>query len=895
MRGPLTALMEQAAEQINPAGVRQAQLWPGAQHSNHWLWPHLRYLIVFGGGLLVAAVIGFGLLMTQQFREVALKDTEERLADLATLLARQTALTLADLDERMLAYAESENHASPMPRTPRKPTSGMSAPELAVELSVIDAGGHLIRSTNASYRPGTDFTDERAWQIHLDRADLGLRLGKPHIDRRSGRWSMKLSRRLAGPNGRFDGVVIASIDPMKLELFSQQPSGGRSVSRAVLTDDEGMVAWDAAGVAEYDSSNEKLRWFMEKWRRSPNGVVRIGEGRGGAPRLVAYRMLSPYPMGVSVTMPEVAALAPAQGRGDVVLRMVAIIAIAGCAVIALCLVAIRSLLASHRRQDELRRVEAEVRTRFEAMIEQTPLVAVQGFGRDGRILHWNRASELMFGEPRARMVGTRAQEYWSNADKARHFESVLTEAWTSGQPTEPMELSLRCRDGRSVQTLASLIPIRENGDVVEVFAMLVDISARHQAEQALRSSERRFRDMADSTQLLIWTAGPDMRCDYVNRYWLSYTGQTTDACLGSKWLGLLHRDDVDSAIRAARTGYFSRRAFEVDYRIRRADGSYRWMQTHAVPWFNADDRLAGYIGTSVDVHDLRMHRERLESEVRSRTAELHAALESAQAAQLAAEQAATAKSQFLANMSHELRTPLHAILSFAALGKRRLARSTPEKLGDYFARIQTSGERLLGLLNDLLDLAKLEAGQATIALQLGDILVPIKEIFAELEALAGDKKLKLALVSSSPSVLAMVDKGKFSQLIRNLMGNAIKFTPAGGTIEVRVGGAPAGTGVELTVADSGVGIPDDELERIFDKFVQSSRTRSGAGGTGLGLAICREIAALHGGTLSARNGANGGAEFTFRLPSAEASPAQTTIPANREASNHGIDERIGGR
>ncbi|HMM72382.1 MAG TPA: PAS domain S-box protein, partial [Rhodocyclaceae bacterium] len=778
---------------------------------------------------------------------------------------------------------------------PQEPTNGVSAPELAVELSVIDAGGRLIRSTSASHRPGSDFTDERAWQIHLDRADQGLHFGTPHIDRRSGRWSMKLSRRLVGSNGRFEGVVIASIDPTKLDLFSKHLSGGRTVFRAVLTDDEGTVSWDATGMTEYDSSNERHRWFMEQSRRSPSGVVRIDEDRGGPARLVAYRMLSPYPMAVSVSMPEAAALAPVQGRIDVVLRMVAIIAVVGCAATALCLAATRSLLNSHRRQDELRRAEAEARTRFEAMIEQTPLVAVQGFDRDGRILHWNRASELLLGEPGARMIGSRAQEYWSDPDKIRHFESVLAGVWTSGQPTEPMELSLRCRDGRRIHALASIIPIRENGEVVEVFCMLVDITARHQAEQALLASERRFRDMADSTQLLIWTAGPDMRCDYVNRYWLRYTGQSIDDCLGSKWLALLHRDDVDSAIRAARTGYFTRRAFEVDYRIRRADGSYRWMQARAVPWFDADGCVAGYIGTSVDVHDLRMHRERLESEVRTRTAELRTALEAAQAAQLAAEQAAEAKSLFLANMSHELRTPLHAILSFAALGKRRLASSVPEKIGDYFARIQTSGERLLGLLNSLLDLAKLEAGQATIALQLADILVPIREVFAELEALADEKNLRLSLMSPSPSVLAMVDKEKFSQLIRNLMGNAIKFTPAGGTIELRVAGAPEGKGIEVTVADSGVGIPADEMESIFDKFVQSSRTRSGAGGTGLGLAICREIAALHGGTLSARNGANGGAEFTFRLPSAEASPAQTTIPANREASNHGIDERIGGR
>ncbi|KAF7600055.1 MAG: hypothetical protein CGU28_04340 [Candidatus Dactylopiibacterium carminicum] len=235
-----------------------------------------------------------------------------------------------------------------------------------------------------------------------------------------------------------------------------------------------------------------------------------------------------------------------------------------------------------------------------------------------------------------------------------------------------------------------------------------------------------------------------------------------------------------------------------------------------------------------------------------------------------AERANAAKSMFLTNMSHELRTPMHGILSFARLGLERAPAVQSERLQGYFERILTSGERLMGLLDDLLDLAKLESGRMEVHLQPSLLGPVVYEVLAEFEAMASSRRLRL-LASLTDVGLAMADAKLCRQVLRNLVSNAIKFSPEGGEVSInlsagRFGGDIVHAAVELRIADQGPGIPEDELERVFDKFVQSTKTHSGAGGTGLGLAICREIVGLHQGEVFARNRAGGGAEFVLRLP-----------------------------
>ena len=292
----------------------------------------------------------------------------------------------------------------------------------------------------------------------------------------------------------------------------------------------------------------------------------------------------------------------------------------------------------------------------------------------------------------------------------------------------------------------------------------------------------------------------------------------------------------------------------------------------------------GFVTIYTDVTDrkqaddeLRQHRDHLQELVTERTARLEAALHQARAA-------SQAKSEFVANMSHELRTPMHAILSFSELGSERAAAQAQEKLGQYFGRIQHSATRLLTLINELLDLSKVESGNMELELETTDVLLLTQQAALHIESLLDKHKLSLEITSQATRTSLPLDAKRITQVILNLLSNAIKFSPEGSKIKVeltdtellagrRASDTEALTALAIHVTDSGPGIPEDELDSIFEKFVQSSLTKTGAGGTGLGLAISRAIVNQHRGTLVAVNNSEGGACFTITLPLSPATGA----------------------
>jgi signal transduction histidine kinase len=233
----------------------------------------------------------------------------------------------------------------------------------------------------------------------------------------------------------------------------------------------------------------------------------------------------------------------------------------------------------------------------------------------------------------------------------------------------------------------------------------------------------------------------------------------------------------------------------------------------------------------------------------------------------AAETANRSKSEFLANISHELRTPLHGILSYARFGLNEATTAERSELHEFFHNVDHCAENLLHLVNDLLDLSKLEAGRMTFDFRPADLGELVAVAIDEFRSLCAEHKVEIRYQRPEEATATMVDPDRIQQVFRNLLSNAVKFSPSSGTIGVRL--RRVGKAMLLSVRDEGPGIPPDEIEAVFDKFVQSSKTKSNSGGTGLGLAICREIVAGHKGRVWVENNAGVGCIFYVELPVAD--------------------------
>ena len=252
-------------------------------------------------------------------------------------------------------------------------------------------------------------------------------------------------------------------------------------------------------------------------------------------------------------------------------------------------------------------------------------------------------------------------------------------------------------------------------------------------------------------------------------------------------------------------------------------------------------------------------------------AQLAVSERAAHAAREQADGANNHKSEFLANMSHELRTPLNAILGFSDLLQEQLGATLTDRQKRYIHNIRDGGEHLLRLINDVLDLSKVEAGRIEVRPE----PVSLEALLAPVLAVARDSAQTQGVdleVSDRAELQLHLDSGRVRQILYNLLSNAIKFTPAGGRVELRVAGDD--NALELVVADSGIGIPADKHDRVFGTFERLNEGRSHVGGTGLGLALTKRLVELHGGSIDFDSREGHGSTFRVRLPDVVVDPTK---------------------
>ena len=321
-------------------------------------------------------------------------------------------------------------------------------------------------------------------------------------------------------------------------------------------------------------------------------------------------------------------------------------------------------------------------------------------------------------------------------------------------------------------------------------------------------------------------------------------------------------------------------------RIDSSNSGCKYLNVTYYPSFDDEGKISEVVMIADDITSLKQAEEtlkktnnELEQKVVKRTEELQHEIderkqieESLLIAKQEAEHANQAKTEFLANISHELRNPMHQILSYSKYGLAKIKKVNKEKLFHYFNQISKSANRLMFLLNDLLDISKMESGKMGYKMETANVYQILNDVVSELKPMIEGKNVSLEVIDPLISTKVICDYYKMGQVIRNLLTNAIKFTPEEKYIVVffkqceRANKKCTIPSLQVSICDQGVGIPEDELDLVFDKFTQSSKTKTGVGGTGLGLAICQEIVEAHGGRIWAENNSESGATFSFVLP-----------------------------
>lgn len=504
--------------------------------------------------------------------------------------------------------------------------------------------------------------------------------------------------------------------------------------------------------------------------------------------------------------------------------------------------------------------------------------------------------------------GQTAEEFVIDPASAIHPEEreEYREAWDAalrkGEPLSRM-VQVKRFDDRYRTFYMRAVPLRdERGIITHWFCTMMDIHNQRQAHlEAIQhvhetAGDQKYKSLAESTPIIVFTTHPTKGVQYANNKWYAYSGRTPSETLGFQYVEAIHPDDRKKGMlpydRDGKPEHsrfqgkeFMNGIYTVELRIMNKDNEYRWhLATFTCSENNTLSSESIWFGTCTDIHDQKLIQEKLKE------------------AKDAAQRTIESKTQFLSNMSHEIRTPLIGISGMVAfLLDTKL---TDEQL-DYCHTISSSSEALLMVINDILDLSKVESGKMTLTSAWFHVRQLVEEVNELLSSMAISKNLELNyIIENDVPTWVKGDRIRLRQVMLNITGNAIKFTDEGEIfVSCKIGyRTPTDESLgeyemmlEFAVHDTGRGFTNEDATRMFQPFSQVHASNVPVAGTGLGLVISKQLINLHGGDLTCKGEKNVGSKFTFdcrvTLPSENDKPTEKEIAKMRGARRRsGYDE-----
>jgi len=500
--------------------------------------------------------------------------------------------------------------------------------------------------------------------------------------------------------------------------------------------------------------------------------------------------------------------------------------------------------------EDLKRAQEGLRnptSRLDELFEQAP-EGVAVLSADGRIVRVNKEFTRMFGYQLDEVLQQPIDDLIVPEvllEGSRAFTQLLKE----GGRVE-IETVRKRKDGTQIDVSLLAVSGRTTcGEQAVNYAIYRDITERKRAEGRLRESEARFQAMADTAPVMIWMTGTDGLCNYFSKPWLEFTGRTMEQEVGLGWTEGVHPDDVQGCFDGFLPAFEARKPFRMEYRLKRVDGEYRWVMESGIPRYTGEGEFAGYIGSNIDITDLK-HAEEEREKLRQAQAEL------------AHINRVTAMGELTASLAHEIKQPIAAAITDAGTCLKWLARDRPdvEEAREAASRIIKDVTRASEIISRISSLFKKGEPQRE--------LVDVNEIIREMIALLSDEagrysiSIQTDLAADLPNIRA--DRVQLQQVFMNLMLNAIDAmnqTNAARELTINSKRTPEDQ-VLISVIDNGIGLPLQRADKVFDPFFTTK-----AQGTGMGLSISRSIIESHGGRLWATANPERGATFQFTLPS----------------------------